>query len=209
MDSSHLIPRAKMVHLLLGVTLPLYILDQITKWWVVFEFKLPFVVVEGQKYFVHEETRPVIDGFFNLVRRHNQGVAFGMGNGTSWAPVVFLFVLVIALCLILFFWHRGAFTGPARWSAPLLIAGIVGNLTDRLFQGFWLEPYKDAGFWTRLGEGYVVDFLDFYLPIVNYRWPAFNVADSCISIAAVLLFLSALLEGRKEMKEKKEAKQAG
>ena len=197
------VSRAKMVRLLLCVSLPLFILDQITKWWVVFNFKLPFVVVDGQKYIVHEDTRPVIEGFFNLVRRHNQGVAFGIGNGTSWAPVVFLFVLVAALFLILFFWRKGAFAGPSRWSAPLLIAGIVGNLTDRLFQGFWLEPYKDLGFFARLGQGYVVDFLDFYLPIVNYRWPAFNVADSCISIAAVLLFCTALLEGRKEMQESK------
>lgn len=199
-------PRAKIVKLLLCVSLPLYILDQITKWWVVFEFKLPFVVVDGQKYFVEEDTRPVIEGFFNLVRRHNQGVAFGIGNGTTWAPVVFLLVLIVAIFAILYFWKKGAFTGPSRWSAPLLMAGIIGNLTDRLFQGFWLEPYKDAGFWARLGQGYVVDFLDFYLPIVNYRWPAFNVADSCISIAAVLLFCSALVEGRKDLKEQRAKK---
>jgi len=195
--------KGKVVRLLLLVTLPLLIIDQITKWWVVFNFKLPFVVVAGKKYYVHEDTRPIIEGFFNLVRRHNQGVAFGMGNGTTWAPVVFLFVLVGAIGLILYFWRKGAFTGVARWSPPLLMAGILGNLTDRLLQGFWLEPYKDAGFWARLGQGYVVDFLDFYIPIVNYRWPAFNVADSCISIAATLLFLSALIETVKEMKEKK------
>jgi signal peptidase II len=200
----------KIIRLLLVVTLPLYILDQISKWWVVMNFKLPFVVVEGKKFFVPEDTRPVIEGFFNLVRRHNQGVAFGIGNGTTWAPVVFLFVLVIALGLILFFWKRGAFTGPARWSAPLLISGILGNLTDRLFQGFWLEPYQDAGFWARLSQGYVVDFLDFKLflyekimPSSGGHWPAFNVADSCITTAAVLLFLTALLEGKKEMTAKK------
>ncbi|MGJ8676895.1 MAG: signal peptidase II [Akkermansiaceae bacterium] len=204
---------AKMIRLLLLVTLPLYILDQITKWWVVFNFKLPFVVVEGEKYWVPEDTRPVIEGFFNLVRRHNQGVAFGIGNGTSWAPVVFLFVLIIALGLITYFWKRGAFTGPARWSAPLLISGILGNLTDRLFQGFWLEPFKEEGFWTRLSQGYVVDFLDFKLPLYDKimpasggHWPAFNVADSCITIAASLLFLSALLEGKKEMADKKKSK---
>ncbi len=200
---------AKIIRLLLVVTLPLYILDQISKWWVVFNFKLPFVLVGGEKFFVPEDTRPVIDGFFNLVRRHNQGVAFGIGNGTTWAPVVFLFVLVIALGLILVFWKRGSFTGPARWSAPLLISGVLGNLTDRLFQGFWLEPYRDAGFWERLGQGYVVDFLDFKLPLYDKimpasggHWPAFNVADSCITIAATLLFLTALLEGKKEMTSK-------
>ena len=203
--------KQRIIKLILMITLPLYILDQISKWWVVFNFKLPFVLVDGEKFAVQEDTRPVIEGFFNLVRRHNQGVAFGIGNGTSWAPVVFLFVLVIALGAILFFWKRGAFTGPAKWSAPLLISGILGNLTDRLFQGFWLEPYAGASFMTRLGQGYVVDFLDFKIPGFEKimtssggHWPAFNVADSCISIAAVLLFLTAILEGRKEYLEGKE-----
>jgi len=199
-----------MIRLLLMITLPLYILDQISKWWIVMNFKLPFIVVGGVKEPWYEDTRPVIEGFFNLVRRHNQGVAFGIGNGTTWAPIVFLFVLVIALVAITFFWKRGAFTGPAKWSAPLLISGILGNLTDRLFQGFWLEPYKDGTFMERLGQGYVVDFLDFkipgfekIMPSSGGHWPAFNVADSCISIAAVLLFLTAVLEGRKEYLEKK------
>lgn len=199
-----------MIRLLLLLTLPLYILDQITKWWVVFNFKLPFTVVDGQKYPLMEDTRPVIDGFFNLVRRHNQGVAFGIGNGTTWAPLVFLVVLVIALVLISYFWRRGAFEGPSKWSAPLLIAGILGNLTDRLLQGFWLEAYQSESFFARLGQGYVVDFLDFKLPLYDKimpasggHWPAFNVADSCISVAAVLLFLTAILEGKKEFKEKR------
>lgn len=202
-----------MIRLLLLVTLPLYILDQITKWWVVLNFKSPFVLVEGVKYSVAEDTRPVIEGFFNLVRRHNQGVAFGIGNGSTWAPVVFLFVLVIALFLISYFWKRGAFEGPSKWSAPLLISGILGNLTDRLFQGFWLEPYQDASFWSRLSQGYVVDFLDFKLPLYDKimpasggHWPAFNVADACITIAASLLFLTAVLEGVKESKAKKKSK---
>ncbi len=206
MESSSSAPAVstrQVTRLLLLVTLPLLILDQVTKWWVVFNFKLPFVVVDGKKYFRHEDTRPIIEGFFNLVRRHNQGVAFGMGNGTTWAPVVFLFVLVGAIGLILYFWKKGAFTGVARWSPPLLMAGILGNLTDRLLQGFWLPPYQDASFLTRLGQGYVVDFLDFTIPVINYRWPAFNVADSCISIAATLLFVSALVEVVRENKEKK------
>ncbi len=197
----------KIVQLLLYLTLPLYLLDQLSKWWVVFNFKLPFTVIDGVKYAVAEDTRPQIEGFFNLVRRHNQGVAFGIGNGSSWAPIVFLFVLVFALVLISFFWKRGAFTGPAKYSAPLLISGVLGNLTDRLFQGFWLEPYQHAGFWERLGQGYVVDFLDFKIPFYDKimpasggHWPAFNVADSCITVAASLLFLSAIIEGRKELR---------
>jgi len=51
---------------------------------------------------------------------------------------------------------------------------------------------EGAPLWERLKAGYVVDFLDFTLPVVNYRWPSFNVADSCICVAAVLLFFTGL-----------------
>lgn len=207
-----LIDRAKIIKLLLCVTLPLYILDQLTKWWVVFNFELPYKVVNGVKVGQPEDTHTVIEGFFNLVRRHNQGVAFGIGNGTTWAPIVFLFVLIIALVLISYFWRKGAFTGPAKWAAPLLLSGVLGNLTDRLCQGFMLEPYKNEGFLKRLSEGYVVDFLDFkipgfekIMPSSGGHWPAFNVADSCITISAVLLFLTAIMEAKSEMRDKKAA----
>ena len=195
--------RKAIIKLMLLVSLPLYIIDQLSKWWIVFNFKLPRIFEVNGVTYGYEDTRIMIEGFFNLVRRHNQGAAFGIGNGTSWAPVVFLCVLVIALLAILFFWKRGSFTGPARWSAPLLIAGILGNLTDRLFQGFWLLEFQDAGFWIRLSKGYVVDFLDFTIPIVDYRWPAFNVADSCITISAILLFITALMEGRQDFMNSK------
>jgi signal peptidase II len=171
--------------LLLLVVLPLYLLDQATKWWIV-------------SHFAHGEARPVIDGFFNLVRVHNQGVAFGFGNGTVWAPVVFLVVPLAALWVIATLWRRGWFADRvSRVAVALLLAGILGNLTDRLVQGFLLEEARGGSFWDRLSQGYVVDFLDFVLPLYdrlvpssNGHWPAFNVADSCICVAAVLLFLA-------------------
>lgn len=166
--------------LLLFVTLPLFLLDQATKWWIVTNFE-------------HREARPVIDGFFNLVRVHNQGVAFGFGNGTAWAPIVFLAVPVIALVVLTMLWRKGWFADRAsRVAVALLLTGIFGNLTDRLVQGFFLPEWAEAGFWKRLSEGYVVDFLDFIIPVVDYRWPSFNVADSCICVAAGLLFIAGL-----------------
>jgi signal peptidase II len=177
------------------LSLPLYVLDQITKWWVVFRFHEPL----GETFHTPEAPIPVIDGFLWWWRIHNQGVAFGLGNGTAWAPIVFLFVLIAALVIITVFWKKGAFTNaPARLAAALLIAGVCGNLTDRLLQGFWLEQHEDKPFVTRLSKGYVVDFIRVKLP--GYEkispksegyFPTFNVADSCISIAAVLLFISA------------------
>lgn len=168
----------RLLPLILKLSLPLIVIDQLTKWWIVLNLQ-------------YGEVRPVIEGFFNINRVHNQGVAFGMGNGTSWAPVVFMVVPFIALTVVSVLWKKGMFVGISKWSAPLLVAGVIGNLLDRLFQGFFLEAYAGEGFWTRLSEGYVVDFLDFTIPLINYRWPSFNVADSCICIAASLLFISA------------------
>jgi signal peptidase II len=177
----------KFSRLLLFLTLPLYVLDQVTKFWTIGRFERPGVIPN--------EHIGVIEGWFHLVRVHNQGVAFGFGNGTSWAPVVFLIVPLIALTLIRIFWKKGLFKHPLSMVAvALLLCGIFGNLTDRLIQGFLLEEFRDASFWERLSKGYVVDFLDVTIPLVNYRWPAFNVADSCICIAATLLFIGGLRE---------------
>ncbi len=176
--------------LLLFLTLPLYVLDQVTKFWTIGHFAPPWIEPGANI--------EVVKDFFYLVRVHNQGVAFGFGNGTSWAPVVFLLVPVIALTLIRIFWKKGAFDHPlSKVAVALLLSGIFGNLTDRLVQGFLIEELEYASFWTRLSKGYVVDFLDFTIPLVHYRWPAFNVADSCICVAAFLLFIGGLREDAK------------
>ncbi|MEM9080492.1 MAG: signal peptidase II [Verrucomicrobiota bacterium] len=179
--------------LLLGLSLPLYILDQITKWWIVFRFTEPPVGRDGRIYNATSDSPiVVIENFFNITRVHNQGVAFGFGNGTAWAPLVFPFISLAATIGIIWYWKKGGFNTPLlKTSVGLLFAGIAGNLTDRLLQGFWLERVKDGSFWERLSAGYVVDFLDFTIPLVNYRWPSFNVADSCISVAACLLVISS------------------
>jgi signal peptidase II len=150
---------------LLALSLPLYVLDQLTKHWVV-------------KAFEHPETGlmrpvPVIEGFFDLVRVHNTGVAFGHFNGGRHSNLIFAVVASAALVFITVVWLRGGFpTRAGRTAAALLVAGVVGNLTDRLFRG------------------YVVDFLHFDLPLYG-PFPSFNVADSCITVAAFLLFVSA------------------
>ena len=180
-----------MLRLILSITLPLYIIDQITKFWTIRRFPPPWS--EG----IHDF--PVISNVFHLTRIHNQGVAFGMGNGTAWAPIVFLFVPLVALSMIRWFWIKGAFQHIlSKIAVALLLCGIFGNLTDRLIQGFLLAERAGEPFWSRLSAGYVVDFilvkLPFYdklVPSSGGWWPAFNVADSCICIAAVLLFIGS------------------
>lgn len=180
--------------LILFLTFPLYLLDQATKLWTVRNLPPPWSPD------AHEI--PVIDNFFNIVRVHNQGVAFGFGNGSTWAPIVFLVVPIIALIMIRIFWKKGAFDHPlSKIAVALLLCGIFGNLTDRLIQGFLLAEFQGAGLWQRLSAGYVVDFLAFKLPFYDKIapsqggwWPAFNIADSCICVAAILLFIGGLRE---------------
>jgi len=150
---------------LLFLSLPLYLLDQLTKLLVVHHF--PHETFRGEEI-------AVIPGFFNLVRVHNTGMAFGHFNNSQYANLAFGAVAISALVAITLLWKRNAFPSiPARTAAAMLISGILGNLTDRLIPS----------------RGYVVDFLDFY--VGDYHWPSFNVADSAICIAAGLLVISA------------------
>lgn len=122
-------------------------------------------------------SHPVIPGFFDLVHSRNTGIAFSMLDDASpfirdWALPVFSAVAVVAIVFI--FWKQSLAAARVRWALALILTGAVGNLYDRLVYG------------------YVVDFLDFY--VGNWHWPAFNVADSCITIGAGLLILDSLLK---------------
>lgn len=138
------------------LTLPLYLLDQLTKWLVLARFEL-------------HESRVVVPGLFNLVHVTNTGAAFGMMKDNN---AFFIALSTLVGVGLLVFWFRGAFADiGSRIAVALLLAGILGNLTDRIV------------------HGQVIDFLDFY--IGANHWPAFNVADSCICLAAALFFLAA------------------
>jgi len=145
------------VKYILFLSLPLYALDQLTK---------QLVLRSINPY----DARVVVSDFFNLVNVTNTGAAFGSFKGNN---TFFIIISVIALVVVtvLLVRHRRV----DSWrdvSLALLLAGILGNLTDRLLYG------------------HVIDFLLFNLHI-RYAdpWPAFNVADSCISIAVVLFII--------------------
>jgi signal peptidase II len=109
----------------------------------------------------------------SLLRLHltrNAGAAFS--TGTSLTPVISLFAIV-ALVVVAVLATRVGNTGWA-WAIGLLLAGIAGNLTDRIFR----EPGPL--------RGHVIDFLE--LP----HWPIFNVADICINVAAALVVLQSI-----------------
>lgn len=176
----------------------LYALDQATKWYIVTHFRMPDPIMG-----IFLDGVPVLrdNGIlhFSIIRIHNTGVAFGMGNGAPWAPFVFLGVQVVALIALIALYVKGFFhTCALKVAWALVMVGVLGNMTDRLLQGFFLPGVDALGFFDKLRLGYVVDFLDVSFPWLptaafpkGYHWPAFNVADSCICIAAAIFIISA------------------
>jgi signal peptidase II len=154
-----------------GVAAAVIIVDQVTKLWIMTVFAL------------HEQLT-VIPGFFNLVYVTNTGAAFGFlaGDKTWLRQFFFVTVSIIALVVIaLAYNHLKKQSRIFVYSLGLIAGGAVGNLIDRL----------------RFGS--VVDFLDFYLG--SYHWPAFNAADSAITVGVGLFLLGTLLQQIKEGRE--------
>lgn len=129
--------------------------------------------------FLPGETRAVIGDFFYLTYNQNSGMAFGMMQGYSNVIAVFS---VVAIGLLIYLAHRWqkekSATKGILISLSLVIGGAAGNLVDRI---------------ALTG---VVDFLDFGLG--QYRWPAFNVADICISVGVGFLVLFSARDGEPE-----------
>ncbi len=188
---------------LLLMVLVLYLLDQVSKWYIVLNFELPHM---------REVLNVLTSDFmvFNIVRVHNNGVAFGFGSGTAWAPYVFLGIQVVALVGLICFYRRGVFfTRLLKLAWGLLMVGVIGNMTDRLLQGFFLPGAEQLSFWQNLSRGYVVDFLDFSFPWLvteafpgGYHWPSFNVADSCVCVAATLFVIASIITPEPEKADK-------
>src|SRR2546422_5607224 len=133
---------------LLCLTLPLYILDQLTKWLVLRSID-------------PDAPRTIVPNFFHLVHVTNTGAAFGSFKNNN---LFFIALSCVALIFVLSLLLRPHKRDPWRdVSLALLLAGILGNLSDRFL------------------HGHVIDFLLFnlHVPLAN-PWPAFNVADSCI-----------------------------
>ena len=106
------------------VSLPIYLIDQVTKWLVL-------------RYISTDEFVPVIPGFFYLVQVHNTGAAFGMFKNNN---LFFMLLASVALILLAIFARRGAFAdAPSRFGAALLVSGVLGNLTDRILHGYVVD----------------------------------------------------------------------
>jgi len=144
------------------------VLDQITKAAIVAKF-------------AKHESYAIVDGFFNLVYVMNPGAAFGFlaNMSETFRYVFFTGITVVVILLIIYYVVKSK---PQHMlmvtSLTLIFAGAVGNLIDRV----------------RFGA--VVDFLDVYIGTAH--WPAFNVADSAISVGAVLMIWEMIMKREKE-----------
>ncbi len=129
--------------------------------------------------FEYGERLQVVEGFFDLVLVYNTGAAFSfLADAGGWQRAFFIAVAVAASALILFLLRRHA---GERWFAlglALILGGALGNLYDRVVLG------------------HVVDFLLFHWR--GWHYPAFNVADSAITIGAVILVVDGLRGGRRQ-----------
>ena len=112
----------------------------------------------------------------NLTFVVNYGFAFGLLNNPSLNQIL---VSLVILAIILYFLYLLIKTQDKifQLTLTLILAGALGNFIDRIFRGF------------------VIDFIDIY--IGKYHWPAFNIADSCITVGFVVLMINILFLNKK------------
>ncbi|MCD6584953.1 MAG: signal peptidase II [Desulfobacteraceae bacterium] len=142
--------------MLVSISSLVVVLDQLTKW----------MISHSLSYY--EEVQ-VIPGFFSLIYIHNPGGAFGIfaKNQGNLQSMLFILIAVLAMGLVLYLYKNTPPEYPVlSVGFALIFGGALGNMIDRI----------------RLGE--VVDFIDLY--VAHLHWPAFNIADSAISIGMVI-----------------------
>jgi len=125
--------------------------------------------------FDYGEARAVT-GFFNLVLTHNKGAAFSfLASAAGWQRGFFIAIALVAIVVISVLLARHAGERLFCLSLALILSGAIGNVIDRI------------------AFGYVVDFLDFH--VAGWHWPAFNLADSAITVGAVLMVADSFRPG--------------
>ncbi len=156
-------PRRDARPYLLALSALVILLDRVTKLWI-------------GRHLQTGQNITVIPHVFRISHVLNFGAAFSMfaesASPTAVRNSLIGFSVVAAVIVFTMLWKMGRAASPAAIGLALILGGAIGNLYDRIH------------------FHYVVDFLE--VTIVRYHWPDFNIADSCISIGAVLLLLELL-----------------
>ena len=160
--------------LYLAVAGGVFLIDQSSKAWAVRRLRLG-------------EQIALIPGFLNFAYAENTGVAFSMldDHGASGRWGLSVVAMIAGALVIYFFWRTPRADDRILGALALLLAGIVGNVTDRIRLGF------------------VVDFID--VQFGSWHYPTFNVADMSIVIGAGLLIIDMFLSKRKQQAETRPA----
>jgi len=140
----------------------LLVFDQLTKWLIARSIPL-----DGR--------RTIIPGFLNLTHIRNKGAIFGFfsHSGSQMVFPALIAASILALALVIYYFVKTpADERGMKLALSLILAGALGNQIDRV------------------GRGFVIDFID--LHVRGRHWPFFNVADSCITIGAILLLFSLM-----------------
>ena len=114
--------------------------------------------------------------FLNLVRVWNRGISFGIFGGEEALAPLLLVLLAFSVAFVLMIWLGRTGRPWVCWGIGLIIGGALGNGVDRL------------------RHGAVFDFLDFH--VFGAHWPAFNLADTAITVGVGMILIDALLERR-------------
>jgi signal peptidase II len=144
---------------LIGIAGSVVILDQITKAVILFKLPLYHSII-------------VVPDFFDITHIRNRGAAFGLfaNQNSAWLGIFFILISILAIGFVFYLYINTPKTPPLPSTAlALIFGGALGNLIDRI----------------RFGE--VVDFLDCHIGTLH--WPAFNVADSTISIGIAIIMI--------------------
>ena len=159
-------------------------------------WKLAYLAIAGGVFLIDQTTKAwavrrlrfgddisVIDGFLNFAYAQNPGVAFSMldDQGDAGRCGLSIVAIIAAVLVVYFFWRTPRADDRILGALALLLAGIAGNVTDRL----------------RLG--YVIDFID--VQFGSWHYPTFNVADMAICIGAGLLIIDMFLSKRSQKSE--------
>jgi signal peptidase II len=120
----------------------------------------------------------MVTSFFNVVRVHNAGAAFSfLSDASGWQRWLFIGIGAVAMVLIVWMLRSNPTQRLFSAALTLILGGAMGNVLDRLLYG------------------YVVDFIDVHW--AGWHFPAFNVADSAISVGAAVMILDELLRVRR------------
>lgn len=127
------------------------------------------------------ERIPVMEPYLAWLSHRNRGAAWGMLEGQMW---LFAIITVAVVIGILYYFHKHAKGQPLfQLSLMVLLGGAVGNFIDRMVRGE------------------VVDFVDVLIPVINYEFPIFNVADMALTVGVVLMIIFIIYDEKQEKKK--------